>query len=266
MVQLSQQNANMRGAGNTYACSNQRKDNFRMASSDSTTKRCGNCGQTYPRTAEFFNRSRRIPDGLSYTCRVCTKAANAAYHATHPRRQHPKRETVITHIDSKTMGMSLPNGEKTLIDVRDVDLTNSLWAIGANGYVHNSSRTQRDYLHRIIMSKILDRQLGKSEFVDHINGNRIDNRRSNLRLCTSAENLRNTGVHPKSTTGYKGVKWDNKRGVWYSSISIKGKTKYLGSYTNPVDAARAYDNAAIEASGEFAKTNAMLGLIPAEEK
>ena len=94
--------------------------------------------------------------------------------------------------------------------------------------------------------------------VDHINGNGLDNRRVNLRLCTAQQNCANNRrVYSKS--GYKGVYWNQC--VWQARLNHNGKLLYFGSYKSPIDAARAYDKAATEIFGSFARTNEGLGLI-----
>jgi hypothetical protein len=110
-------------------------------------------------------------------------------------------------------------------------------------------------MHRVIMAA------PKGLVVDHINGDTLDNRRSNLRLCTHAQNIRNRRVSKHSQSGLKGVEYDRKRKVWCARIAAFGNRIYLGSFDNPLDAASAYDAAAIKFHGEFAKTNKMLGLI-----
>ena len=87
--------------------------------------------------------------------------------------------------------------------------------------------------------------------VDHKNRNGLDNRRDNLRLATHGQNLANSKTHSES--GFKGVEKNKHR--FYASISIDGKTKKLGGYDTPEEAARAYDEAALEQFGEFARIN-----------
>lgn len=98
--------------------------------------------------------------------------------------------------------------------------------------------------------------------VDHINGNRLDNRRANLRLCTRSENLCNRpaldvymGNRPSSQ--YKGVTScpQNKTNPWRANISVNNVATYLGCFPTEEDAARAYNAAAHEAHGEFARLN-----------
>lgn len=90
----------------------------------------------------------------------------------------------------------------------------------------------------------------KGLVVDHINGNGLDNRRSNLRHCTRQQNRYNTPTRRESRSGYTGVK---KRANGRFTTYLKGKS--YGTYDTPEEAARAYDLAAIDEYGEFARTN-----------
>lgn len=88
---------------------------------------------------------------------------------------------------------------------------------------------------------------------DHINGDKLDNRRSNLRICTHAQNGANRGPQKNGSSGYKGVSYHCKK--WRVQICINGKTKRLGGFNSLLDAAKAYDKAARKYHGEFARTN-----------
>jgi HNH endonuclease/AP2 domain len=90
--------------------------------------------------------------------------------------------------------------------------------------------------------------------VDHINHNPLDNRRSNLRLATPAENARNRKRTSKHATGYKGVR-QASAGCWVARIVVERRETYLGAYGDPVRAALAYDQAARSLFGEFACCN-----------
>jgi HNH endonuclease/AP2 domain len=90
-------------------------------------------------------------------------------------------------------------------------------------------------------------------YVDHRNGDGLDNRRQNLRPATNEENGRNRRLHRNNRSGFRGVAW--VRGRWQARISHEGRMRYLGRYPDPVSAARAYDEAARELRGEFARLN-----------
>lgn len=103
-------------------------------------------------------------------------------------------------------------------------------------------------IHQIIL-------MAKGKVVDHINGNKLDNRSSNLRLCTTKENSRNRKKNSDNTSGYKGVTFHKPTKKWQSQLKYKGKTIYLGLFFNKEDAAKAYDKAAKLCFGKFANTN-----------
>lgn len=105
------------------------------------------------------------------------------------------------------------------------------------------------FMHREIMNAPLGMD------VDHINGDRLDNRKSNLRVCTHAENRRNTKTPTTNKSGYKGVSWCIRDNKWIAFITLNGKSKNLGRYIDIMDAARAYNNAAIKYFGEYARIN-----------
>lgn len=89
--------------------------------------------------------------------------------------------------------------------------------------------------------------------VDHINGNPLDNRRSNLRVCTVKENNWNRKRRVGGTSLYKGV--SRAPNGWFANIWPHGKCRHLGRFKSEIDAARAYDEAAREEYGEFACLN-----------
>ena len=91
--------------------------------------------------------------------------------------------------------------------------------------------------------------------VDHINSDSLDNRRSNLRVCTVSQNNMNSAIGRNNKSGYKGVSWDKTNKKWRAGIKAKGKSVSLGSFNSKKDAARAYNEAAKKAYGEFAKLN-----------
>jgi len=89
--------------------------------------------------------------------------------------------------------------------------------------------------------------------IDHINGDKLDNRKSNLRYCTSDENSWNKKITKSNTSGYKGVSPVYRR--WRVLIYVHGRRIHLGQYKNPIVAAKVYDRKARELFGEFANTN-----------
>lgn len=121
------------------------------------------------------------------------------------------------------------------------------------GYCKRSTtknyKTVHFTMHRVIM------QAKKGEYVDHINGDRLDNRRSNLRICSNQENLCNKPKQLNNTSGYKGVTWRKIAKKWLAQIQVNNKTIHLGYYETKEEAALAYNIAAKKYHGEFACQN-----------
>lgn len=111
-------------------------------------------------------------------------------------------------------------------------------------------------MHRSVLGVIYT---DADKVVDHENGNGLDNRKENLRLCVGYENSRNTRVDNQhtlnSSSKYKGVSWDNHRNRWRTYICINGKIKWLRITSDEKIAAMVYDLAAIKYFGEFACLN-----------
>lgn len=131
---------------------------------------------------------------------------------------------------------------------RRTDGSSRVYAMRA---VRCGGRTAQQMLHRFIM----DTPAGMD--TDHINGNGLDNRRSNLRVCTHGENMRNRRPQTGVSSAYKGVSWNKAAGKWLAQIRLGGKHKHLGLFTSEQDAAAAYDRAAQDLHGAYARTNGL---------
>ena len=88
-------------------------------------------------------------------------------------------------------------------------------------------------------------------FIDHINGDKSDNRLVNLRLATDAENKRNVGMRKHNTSGFKGVTWDSVNQKWLAHATLNGKGVHLGRHSTKEAAAIAYRDFSKEHHGEF---------------
>ena len=148
---------------------------------------------------------------------------------------------------------------KAIIDDEDFELVSShTWSFSRKTkYPRCRIKNGKTvYMHRLIMGL----KHGDKRCVDHINGNVLDNRRSNLRFCTKQQNACNKRNKALPKSGFRGVRKSSSY-KWQALLNTKGKTMILGNYTNILDAAKAYDQAAIHYFGEFACTNASMGLL-----
>lgn len=149
--------------------------------------------------------------------------------------------------------------DKALIDDEDFELVSShTWSFSRKTrYPRCRIKGGKTvYMHRLIMGL----KNGDKKCVDHINGNILDNRRSNLRFCTKQQNAFNKRNKKLPKSGFRGVRKCSLQ-KWQAVLCKNGKTIVLGSYVNIVDAAKAYDKAATCYFGEFACTNASMGLL-----
>jgi hypothetical protein len=105
------------------------------------------------------------------------------------------------------------------------------------------------YLHRFLLGAVA------GQYVDHVDGDSLNNRRDNLRLCSGRANVWNQKRKSSNRSGYKGVCWDKSRRLWKAEIrAVEGRI-HIGRFEVPEDAAKAYDAAARKHHGEFATLN-----------
>lgn len=146
-------------------------------------------------------------------------------------------------------------GKEATVDLEDYDRVNThrWWLSNMGGiyYVATWVQGKNVYLHNFILGV---------KWVDHRNNNTLDNTRENLRPCSKTENGANkdkcvTYAGHTTSSQYKGVYWSKANQNWYAQIGIKGKSTHLGTYKTEVEAARAYNLAAVKLFGEFARLN-----------
>lgn len=148
------------------------------------------------------------------------------------------REIPLTGPDGETLAL--------LVDSEDYDFMRQFpWRAKKDG-------EGRYYAHATI---IAHKVLVDYKLVDHINGNGLDCTKVNLRPATQQQNSWNRGLRSDSKTGYKGVRRIAGREGYGARIQIDGKRRSLGYFKDPAEAAKAYDAAAREHFGEFARLN-----------
>jgi hypothetical protein len=116
------------------------------------------------------------------------------------------------------------------------------------------------YVHRLVWFILTNKEIPEDLYIDHIDGNRLNNDISNLRLASALENQYNKARQSNGTSSYKGVWFDAKKNCWKASIRFQNERKYIGQFETELEAAIAYDKLAIEIQGKFAKLNILTGL------
>lgn len=145
-------------------------------------------------------------------------------------------------------------GVKVLVDDEDVQLIQKhRWLIANTGYavtyLYPPGRTVCVLMHRLIM------RATAGLVCDHIDGNKLDNRKTNLRLCKQSQNAKNRVGRRDSKSGIKGVHWLEGRRLWEVQIRADERRVTVGRFKDLEQAKRAYNEAALKYHGEFARLN-----------
>lgn len=149
--------------------------------------------------------------------------------------------------DDRAVGTTT-NGKKFYFDKEDYERVSAhTWGYDGKGYLRAVINGKHVSLHRFILN------YNGECVIDHINNDPNDNRKCNLRVCSQADNIRNSKTPSNNTSGYKGVSRD--RGRWRAYIRVNYKQIHLGNFRTKEEAARRYNEAALKYFGEFAELN-----------
>ena len=146
----------------------------------------------------------------------------------------------------------LTQGKFALVDDEDYEaLAKHKWQFNHHYARRDGPRPRRlpIWMHRVITNAPPGMQ------VDHINGDTLDNRKSNLRICTRAQNQANRKRDRDSPSRFKGVHLRKDNQKYVAGIIVNGRRKHLGQFQSDIEAAKAYDAAAIALRGEYARVN-----------
>lgn len=145
-----------------------------------------------------------------------------------------------------------------LVDQSDYQsIAKYIWGMDASGYARRSIKPSelngRKYRTMSMHRQIMNDPAGME--IDHIDGDKLNNCRNNLRVCLRSENLQNYPIRKDNTSGYRGVSFQKARNKWVAKIRASRVEYFLGLFTTAEEAARAYNAAAIEHYGAFARLN-----------
>jgi hypothetical protein len=154
----------------------------------------------------------------------------------------------------------LTQGFVAVVDDDDAWVLDYSWRVTVDRSGHRYARRSIRTGHKV-RDILMHREISKAApgtMVDHKDGDGLNNRRSNLRLATDSQNQWNRKSKRAGTySRYKGVSWYKAYGTWMAEICKDGVRTYLGQFASEVEAAKAYDRAALEAFGEFAHVNGL---------
>lgn len=154
-----------------------------------------------------------------------------------------------------TLKGRIGKGHCALVDDEDFgELSNYSWYLSAYGYAHRMLQTREKRASLSMQRHLIPTDKGLC--LDHINGDKLDNRRSNLRIVTYSQNMFNMKPTKDNTSGYRGIAWHKRGHKWEAYISANKKKYHLGLFDSIDDALEARNQAAIDLHGEYAKLQA----------
>ena len=164
------------------------------------------------------------------------------------RTIHDKNEIVTYKDYTEVILYNRKNEEvaRAIIDLEDVErVSKHKWALNSYGYVITNINRKTVYLHRFLLE-----YEGRMD-IDHENGNKLDNRKSNLRIVTHDKNMLNRSKHSNNTSGKTGIYFDKANNKWKAYITINGKRIHLGLFNDFEQAKKVRKEAEIEYFGNY---------------
>ncbi len=142
--------------------------------------------------------------------------------------------------------IALTQGKFAIVDDEDYErIKSQKWNYSSGGY----AVSPLGRMHRVILNCSIGFE------IDHINRDKLDNRKENLRVCSRHENNANKGKYKNNKSGYKGVDFYPPLGKYRAQLKRMGIKMHIGYYKTAIEAAKAYDKKAVEIFGEFASIN-----------
>jgi len=171
-----------------------------------------------------------------------------------PQNRRARKPVRPIRVDGDIAYITLTKGYTAIIDADDINLITGSWQAKVDGFVVYAKQSKsingvkrNIAMHRLLISAPSDMH------VDHIDGNGLNNRRSNLRLATRSQNNHNQKLTNRNTSGYKGVRIRKDTGRWSAEIKLNGKKISLGCFGNCEAAREAYAAASLKFHGSFGR-------------
>jgi hypothetical protein len=153
-----------------------------------------------------------------------------------------------------TKTIPLTQGKIAIVDDEDFEKLNKYRWHYNKGYAvrtigHIIGKQKAIYMHRYLMKPT------KNKKTDHIDGNGLNNQRRNLRVCSQSQNTKNRRINKNNKSGFIGVSWHMPSKKWLAKIKHNNKTKYVGTFDDKIEAAKARDDVAKQLRGDFVVLN-----------
>lgn len=152
-----------------------------------------------------------------------------------------------------TKSIPLTLGKFAIVDDGDFDWLSQWKWMCVRGYAVRSTGPRKNrkvvFMHRLVANTPANME------TDHINGNKLDNQRRNLRVCTRSQNMSNVGAYRNGTSGHKGISWHSERRKWQAYITVNYHRIYLGIFSEISEAIAARDDASKKYQGDFRRTD-----------
>lgn len=219
-----------------------------------TTHACAVCNK------EFYGNP------IVQTCsRTCTSELRRLNGRARRAKKQPGGVAPIYQPESDTYLIPLNHGKFAIVDAIDVDIARATWCVNTTRYAGLTYARHAEYaeggrqimlrMHRVILERALGRKLDPSEFVDHVDGDGLNNRRSNLRLATPSQNTANSKVRSDNRAGMKGVSKASGRGKrWKAQVYKDGVCVHRSWHNTPEEAHQTYIAESQTIFGEFANS------------
>lgn len=191
-------------------------------------------------------RGKTLKEGRSTQCMSCS----------HLNREYKnKKNNKYIEKDNYVVGL-LKNGEEFYVDKEYFEsISKYYWNKTKNGYLYTQRKDENIYLHRFIMNKTINDSLLREDYVDHINHNKLDNRKCNLRIVNQSKNQMNR--IPTNDIKISGVNYDKKTKKYIATINKNKKKIHLGYFEKLDDAIRVRKEAEEKYFGEYSYDNSM---------
>ena len=162
-------------------------------------------------------------------------------------------------IKNSMKNIYLTKDKYTIVDDEDYKYLNQWkWRLHSKGYAYRNEKRIKNHTRKGILMHRQIMKLNSQKEIDHINRNKLDNRKNNLRISSSTQNHMNKEKSKNNTSGYKGITYDKRKNKWMAQIQKNKKNIFIGYFNDKKSAATAYNRKAKELFNNFAFLNKII--------